>query len=158
MKFNFSTKKKYYLKLYKTTNITMNLKNQNIFSLTPDYISGLTQTDGSFFCNIKISTKHRFGLQFNPKFTITADLDSRFVLDGILAYFNCGRITVNVKNHTAEFEVVKIEELKNIIIPHFLNYPVVCAKLHAFNLFYKIVDALHSKDKRTIEGRRELLI
>jgi len=55
--------------------------NQNKFILSPGYISGLTQSDGSFFCSIILSPKHRFGLQFRPKFTITADLDSKYVLE-----------------------------------------------------------------------------
>ena len=121
------------------------------------YISGLTQTDGSFFCSIILSPKHRFGLQFRPKFTITADLDSKHVLDSIKSFLNCGKVTINNKNYTAEFEVVKLQELNEIIIPHFLNYPVFCAKLHSFNLFKEIVSALIQKDKRTKEGRRELL-
>ena len=127
------------------------------FVLTPGYISGLTQTDGSFFCSIITSAKHRFGLQFRPKFTITADLDSKFVLDEIKAHLKCGIVSINVKNHTAEYQVDKLEDLANIIIPHFLNYPVYCAKLHAFKLFNQIVVALYRKEKRTIEGRRELL-
>ena len=125
--------------------------------MTPDYISGLTQTDGSFFCSVILSPKHRFGLQFRPKFTITADLDSKYVLDNIKLFLNCGKVIINKQNFTAEFEVVKLDELFNIIIPHFTNYPVFCAKLHAFNLFREIVIALFTKDKRTIEGRRELL-
>jgi len=133
------------------------LKENKSFVLTSGYISGLTQADGSFFCSIILSAKHRFGIQFRPKFTITADLDSKYVLDSIKTYFNCGYVTINNKNHTAEFIVDKIEELNNIIIPHFSNYPVFCAKLHAFNLFKDIVIALYTKDKRTIEGRRELL-
>ena len=127
--------------------------NQKKFVLFPGYISGLTQSDGSFFCSIILSPKHRFGLQFRPKFTITADLDSKYVLDDIQLFLNCGKITVNSKNHTAEFEVVRLEELKNIIIPHFINNPVFCAKLHAFNLFNQIVTALINKEKRTIEGK-----
>jgi len=92
--------------------------NQN-FILSPGYISGLTQAkdDGSFFCSILISKQHRYGLQFRPKFSITADLNSKYVLDSIQSYFNCGIVTVNNKNHTAEYEVVKLEELFNIIIP-----------------------------------------
>ena len=125
--------------------------------MSPGYISGLTQTDGSFFCSVILSKAHRFGLQFRPKFTITADLDSKYVLDDILSYFGCGNVTINIKNHTAEFEVVRLEDLNNIIIPHFQTYPVYCAKLFAFNLFVQIVTALYNKDKRTIEGRRELL-
>lgn len=127
------------------------------FILTPGYISGLTQTDGSFFCSIKLSSKHRFGLQFRPKFTITADLDSKYVLDSIKLYFNCGIVTTNIKNYTAEYQVERLEDLSKIIIPHFQIYPVFCAKLHAFELFTQIVLALFNKEKRTIEGRRELL-
>ena len=133
-----------------------NLMNQK-FVMSPGYISGLTQTDGSFFCSIVLAPKHLFGLQFRPRFTITADLDSKYVLDAILQYFSCGKVTINLKNHTAEYEVVRIGDLKNIIIPHFLNYPVFCAKLHSFNLFNQIVTALFYKNNRTIEGRRELL-
>jgi len=133
------------------------IKMNQTFRLSPGYISGLTQSDGSFFCNIIISKRHRFGLQFRPKFTITADLNSKYVLDSIQSYFNCGILTVNNKNFTAEYEVVKLEDLFNIIIPHFKQYPVFCAKLHAFNLFVEIVSAMYNKEKRTLEGRRELL-
>lgn len=130
--------------------------NQN-FNLSPGYISGLAQTDGSFFCSVVISTKHRFGLQFRPKFTLTADLDSKYVLDSIAQYFGCGKVNINLKTHSAEYLVERIEDLQNIIIPHFLNYPVFCAKLHAFKLFSQIVSTLSTKDNRTIEGRIELL-
>jgi hypothetical protein len=132
--------------------------NQNLkFNISPGYISGLTQTDGSFFCSIILSSKHRFGIQFRPKFTITADLDSKYVLDKIQLFFSCGNVNINTKNHTAEYLVEKLEDLNNIIIPHFQKYSVFCAKLHAFNLFIQIVTALYNKDKRTIEGRKELL-
>jgi LAGLIDADG DNA endonuclease family protein len=130
---------------------------ENQFILSPGYISGLTQTDGSFFCSILLSPKHRFGIQFRPKYTITADLDSKYVLDKIQAYFNCGLITINNKKHTAEFVVNKLEDLNNIIIPHFNNYSIFCGKLHAFNIFKQIVLALFNKEKRTLEERRELL-
>ena len=67
--------KKFFSKsIYFTATKTINFINKN-FILSPGYISGLTQTDGSFFCSVIISSKHRFGLQFRPKFTITADLD-----------------------------------------------------------------------------------
>ena len=130
--------------------------NQN-FNLSPGYISGLAQTDGSFFCSVAISTKHRFGLQFRPKFSLTADLDSKYVLDSIAQYFGCGKVNTNLKTHSAEYLVERIEDLQNIIVPHFLNYPVFCAKLHAFKLFSQIVSTLSTKDNRTIEGRIELL-
>lgn len=127
------------------------------FLLTPGYISGLVQTDGSFFCTITLSSKHRFGMQFRPQFTITADLNSKFVLESIQNYFGCGKLNINVKNFTAEYRVTKLKNLQEVIIPHFKNYPVFCAKLHAFFLFSNIVSTLFNKEKRTVEGRIELL-
>lgn len=128
------------------------------FVMTPGYITGLTQTDGSFFCSIALAPLHLFGLQFRPKFSITCDLNSIHVLEEIKLYFGCGKITINKKNHSAEYVVSKLSDLVNIIIPHFKEYPVFCAKLHAFTLFSQIVLSLNGKNKRNIEGRRELLI
>jgi len=126
--------------------------------MNPGYITGLAQTDGSFFCTLSLSLKHLFGIQFRPKFSITCDLNSLHVLEEVRTYFNCGTITINVKNHSAEYVVSRISDLVTIIIPHFLNYPLFCAKLHAFNIFVRIVNALCDKTHRTLEGRRELLI
>lgn len=131
----------------------MNQKTKK-FVLTPGYISGLTQTDGSFFCAINITPKNT--LVFSPKFTITADLDSKYVLDEIQAYFNCGSVRVIIKNHTAEFIVYRAIDLQNIIIPHFIKYPVFCAKLHAFKLIQQIVTIKLNK-KTTIENQRKML-
>ena len=129
------------------------------FIMSPSYISGLTQTDGSFFCSINLSKTHRFGIQFRPKFCITADLDSKHVLESIQLYFNfCGKIYINNKNHTAEYVVERIDDLHNIIIPHFLNNPIYCAKLHAFELFHYLVKSLYNKNKHDIVDRREMLI
>ena len=78
--------------------------------------------------------------QFRPKFTITADLDSKYVLDSVQSYFQqSGKININIKNHSAEYVVERLGELKTIIIPHFENYPVFCAKLNAFLLLKKIL-------------------
>ena len=118
--------------------------NQN-FNLSPGYISGLAQTDGSFFCSVAISTKHRFGLQFRPKFSLTADLVAcvtKYVLVACVSialrlraqafFFYCVRkraskrrkVNTNLKTPpqatkgSAEFIVEKIDDLQNIIIPH----------------------------------------
>lgn len=125
------------------------------FNLTPGYISGLVQTDGSFFCVVSLSVNNLYGLQFRPKFVITADLDSKYVLLCIKDYFNCGVVTENNRLHTAEYIVDKLEDLIKIIIPHFFKYPVFCAKLHSFELFYDLVSALSgAKTHRSLSSQR----
>lgn len=116
------------------------LTKTNISSINPYYISGFTQADGSFFCVIKIN-RQKF-LQFSPTFSITADSDSKFALEKIRDFFNCGTIYDVSRNNTAEYKVTNLTELQTIIIPHFKNYPVFFKKLHAFNLFTLIVELL----------------
>ena len=114
--------------------------------MSSGYISGLTQSDGSFFCSIVLSPNHLFGLQFRPKFTITADLDSKKVLESVQHYFGCGRINIDLKNHTANYVVTSIQSFVDIIISQFDKYPLFCYKLHAFNLLKLIVyDLLNNK-------------
>lgn len=131
----------------------MNLKTLNQFknkvsndhfilknTIHPNYISGLTQADGSFFCVIKINRQKY--LQFTPTFVLTTDYDSRFILEDIKNYFQCGKIYNFERNFTSEFRVTDLNDLKNFVIPHFKFYPLFFSKLHAFKLFILIVDLL----------------
>jgi LAGLIDADG DNA endonuclease family protein len=118
--------------------------NQNKIKIDPNYISGLTQADGSFFCSIKFRSNFSglHSLQFVPTFTITVDLDSIAVLYLIQEYFNCGNINTSISRHTAEFTVVSFEDIVKYIIPHFNLYPLFFEKLHAFLLFEEIINIL----------------
>lgn len=128
---------------------------KNKFILSPGYITGLTQTDGSFSCGISIINKRL--LNFRPVYQITVDLTSKHVLDSIISYFGCGKITIEISRHTATYQVTKITDLLNIIIPHFNEHPLFCAKLHAFNLFKLIIENLNNNIHKGIEGKKKIV-
>jgi len=129
-------------------------QNKQKFKMTPGYITGLTQTDGSFCCALIISAKK--AIYFSPIFNITADLTSKYVLDLICKYFGCGSVTVSKANHTASFIVTKRADLVNIIIPHFNLNPLVCAKLHAFNLLKLIIEKqINNKNNKDNKWKKE---
>jgi len=119
-----------------------------MFILTPGYITGLTQSDGSFSCGISIIDKRL--INFRPVFQITVDLNSKHVLDSIISYFGCGKLTIDSLRHTATYQVTKKTDLLNIIIPHFNSFPLFCAKLHAFNLFQLILENLNKNIHKEI--------
>ena len=122
-------------------------------SIDPNYISGLTQADGSFSCGIeKIENKQR--LRFRPKFELVVDLNSKNALYKIQEYFSCGEVILRSSDHSARFIVTNLDDLRKFIIPHFKNYPVFFNKLHAFNLFTNILELLTKKHK----NRDNLLI
>lgn len=124
-------------------------------NINPWYISGLTQSDGSFFCIISISKTNQ--ISFRPYFTITADLDSVHVLHLIQNFFNCGKIYVNVKNSTGELKFSTREELITKIIPHFEKYPFYLGKLHSFKLLTQIVKllSLNANIKGSVKSKSE---
>jgi hypothetical protein len=135
------------------------IKNQtNIkFQLTPGYIAGLTQTDGSISCGIVLSNNNK--IAFVPSFNLTMDLDSKYVLESIQKYLGCGRLQININNYTVDFIVTVRSDLINIIIPFFKEYKLFGPKLHAFNLFVKIVETLKDGPKSlTAENKKELAI
>lgn len=119
--------------------------NPNINLIEPNYISGLTQADGSFFCTTAKREKADGSLYlvFRPTFEITLDYDSKSTLEEIQKYFNCGMIVKpSGGRFVSAFKVSNLEDIKAIIIPHFLKYPVLFDKLHAFNIFVEITDLL----------------
>lgn len=121
--------------------------------IDPNYISGLTQADGSFFTKIRISDiLGPKGLNFIPIFTITQDLDSKYVLEAIKIYFNCGYIIINEANHVAEYVCGDLKDIIKYIIPHFLKYPVFFDKLSAFKSFVYICNTLQDLRERKVKN------
>lgn len=115
-------------------------------NLNPNYISGLSQSDGSFFVVFSKEKKYKHGIRVRPKFVITQDLDSKLVLEKVQNYFGCGQIVINNKKHAVEYVVDSLTDLNNIIIPHFNSYPVFEGKQNAFLIMKLIVEKLMNKD------------
>jgi hypothetical protein len=123
--------------------------------IDPDYVSGLTQADGSFFC--LVLNKKRFSSSFRPIFSITQDLGSICVLQKIMCYFQCGSITVNEKKRSAEYIVRSIEQLQLKVFPQFLKYPVHFAKQRSLLILIMIVDNL-SNNRKEIDINKKLFV
>lgn len=121
------------------------LISNNNTPISGNYISGLTQSDGSFSCGIIKTKSIKSPLKFKPKFTIVVDLDSKETLIKIQKFLGAGLIAEKKNDHTANFIVIKIEDLRTKIVPHFQKYPVYYEKLHALNLLIKILDIFSKK-------------
>jgi LAGLIDADG endonuclease len=112
--------------------------------LTPEFISGFAQADGSFYCKISINEEKEgtAAIKFRPSFTLTQDTSSCGVLFKILEYFNCGYISHSETRDCSEFHCTSLVDNLNVIIPHFRAFPLFDDKLHAFVLFSEIVSLL----------------
>jgi hypothetical protein len=75
------------------------------------------------------------------------------LLRKIQAYFGgIGTIFIASDGKSASFEVRSLEDLSNVIIPHFLKYPLITQKRADFLLFKLVVELMSRKEHRTPEG------
>jgi len=78
--------------------------------LKPHYVSGLAQGDGSFFVTISKNPRKKGQVNIIPTFSITQNLESLDLLYKVKDYFQCGRITKNLKRNSAEYRVFTIKD------------------------------------------------
>jgi hypothetical protein len=67
-------------------------------------------------------------------------------------YFKCGRIVLRSNISTIEFEVKKISNITEIIIPFFSLYKLQSNKIKDFNDFIKVADLMRIKAHLTSDG------
>ena len=130
----------------------------------PFWISGFTSGDGSFHLNIK-KTSNRVSLRYSINLNIR-DIE---VLKGLASYFNSLNKTndlvnklnlvkkVNISNNTVSFQVTKLSDLIEVIIPFFVKYPIQGVKSLDFLEFKKVANLMMDKEHLSIEGFNKIL-
>lgn len=79
------------------------------------------------------------------------------ILQLIKNYFN-GVGNINKERETSvQYHVTTLQDLTNIIIPHFNKYPLITQKRANFELFKLVVDMLNRKEHLTVEGLRKIV-
>lgn len=80
------------------------------------------------------------------------------LLKQIQEFFNgIGTITLNNNRNSAVFRVIKLNDITNVIIPHFDKYPLLTNKRADFLLFKSVVELIDKKEHTTIEGLNKIV-
>ena len=99
-----------------------------LFQLNPYFVTGFCDAESSFQVLVTKNKNSRLGWSVRLFFTIglhSRDLDLLFQ---IKKFLGCGYIVINDKLNEVSFRVSSFEDLKNLIIPHFVNYPLLSQK------------------------------
>jgi hypothetical protein len=133
----------------------MEMKNTNKkYKFTPDWLSGFTQSDGSFVVSFQ---NQRIGIPIRPIpiFNITQSIIELELFMELQKYLGVGRVYKNRNNIT--YVVKSIDEIVTVILPLFDKHPVRGSKLLAYNIFKEV--ALKVKDKKhlTLEGTIQII-
>lgn len=117
------------------------------------YVTGLTDGDGHFGININRAAK-----KITLEFKITSHCASYGVLLDLLSFFGVGRINIdNRRDNTMKFVVSSLQDILNVVIPHFEAFPLQGSKHLNFLAFKKAAQLLDSGQHLTEEGWTQLL-
>ena len=119
------------------------------------YLSGFADGEGSFNVSTIKRSDYKFGWKVSLSFNISQKDDTvPKIFKNIL---NCGRIRYR-KDGICYFEVRKIKDLTEIVIPFFETYSLLSEnKKKVFAIFCKITEIIRQKRHLDKKGMEEIL-
>lgn len=126
------------------------------YTLNPWFLTGFTDAEGTFSISLRKSSSSRSGFIIHPLFQIGLHIKDTELLKEIQANFKgIGRISN--KENSVYFRVQSLEEILNVIIPHFDKYSLITQKLADYLLFRKIVIKMKDGEHLTKEGLQAIV-
>ena len=127
------------------------------YKLDPFYVTGFADAESSFVVSISKVNWNDIGWQVTPSFSIEIHLKDLALLKKIQSFFGVGTIRLNEKNYTVIYSVRSHSHLINVIIPHFIKYPLLTQKRADYELFKQVVELMANKQHLTTEGFHKIL-
>jgi hypothetical protein len=131
-----------------------NVKGTNI--LNPFWVTGFCDAEGCF--SIIISLKSKYKWKVTASFEINIHARDINILYKIKSYYkDVGNINNRKKRNICVYRVTSIKYLKEYIIPHFKNYPLLTEKESDFLLWSKVVEMMILKEHLNLNGFLKIL-
>ena len=134
--------------------------------LTPDYIVGLVDGEGSFTVYVRDPSRTKTAARrvvVEPKFYLKLIERDKDILFALRDFFKCGSVYFQKDtrpNHQNcyRFEVYRWDDLHNIIIPFFKKHQLrLVSKRNDFTVFCTMMDLLKKEVHKTKTGVQQLL-
>jgi len=123
--------------------------------LSPNFVTGLVDAEGSFIISIYINRKLKTGWRVIPIFQIGLHNKDRAFLEQIKSSLGVGQIYKQGKDMN-QLRVFSMNELGQII-DHFENYPLITQKWADYELFKQAVEMINRKEHLTEEGLKKIV-
>jgi hypothetical protein len=128
------------------------------FKIDPQWVTGFVDTL-SFGVSVTKSKEYKVNWRTFVVFQIGVHISDLPLLLSIQKYFNgIGYITKNLERNTANYIVIKLDDVKNVIISHFVQYPLLTQKRADFGLFKSAVELIDKKEHLLKEGLTKALL
>jgi hypothetical protein len=116
------------------------------------YVSGFVDGEGCFCVSFQPSRRHRFGWEVRPSFSVSQNADRSELLRVLMEAWECGSIRPDRSDKTLKFEVRKLEDLVNRVLPHFRTNPLISSKQQDVVRFDQVCCLMWSRRHLEREG------
>jgi len=142
-------------KQLKLTKLFFSTVSEKTPQLNPYFVTGFCDGESSFQVSIFKNKNLKLGVR--AQFTIGLHSRDLALLLQIKEFFGCGIIVKNDPQSEISFRVNSLQDLTNIIIPHFLKYPLLAQKAADFYLFKQVTELMKNKAHLKTEGIKEII-
>lgn len=146
---------KSFTKLVTTKSATRNYSTNSTSSLHPQFITGFSDAESSFFITFIKSNKSPIGYYIQLCFQIGLHRKDRILLEMIKSYFMVGNILIKDKDQII-YQVTSIKDLA-VIISHFNRFPLCTKKRADFELFQMAFKLINHKEHLSKKGFTKIL-
>jgi hypothetical protein len=130
--------------------------NQNYEKLDPKFVTGFSDGESSFMIAISLLPSKKW--QVTASYSICLHAKDLSLLNQIQSFFGgIGKIYSFSNETKVIFRVTKIDDLINIIIPHFNTYLLLTQKRADFELFKLAVELMKAGEHLTTEGLNKIV-
>lgn len=134
-------------------------KLREFMKINPSWVSGFVDGEGCFTGSLQIDKRSTWGLQPQAEFNVVQNNVDRLLLEVLKEHFNDRGGVYFRPNNISVYSVRTIKDLKEVIIPYFINYPLISNKARELETFSKYLDVLsenkHVRD--TFNSRDQFL-
>lgn len=133
-----------------------NNMNKTSLNLNPYWVTGFTDGEGCFMATLeKIkSSEGKFGVE--PCFQIGLHSRDLNLLIQIKSFF--GEIgTIYTYNNITVYKIINIDDILEVIIPHFDKYPLITQKQNDYIIWKKIINLIRDGKHLDEKGLTEIL-
>lgn len=123
----------------------------------PYLLAGLMSAEGCFYIDIfKRNDRTKPTYSVNLKMCLGQNIRDRQLINSLIAYLGCGRLSISEKQNFSNFIVTKLSDILDKVIPFFNEYPVQGVKALDFADFKRAAELIKDKRHLTEEGLKEL--
>jgi len=123
--------------------------------LNPNFISGFTDGEASFFIGIRKNPKLKGGWRVEACFYIGLHAKDQVLLESIKSFFGVGNV-VNKGKDMIQYRVTTLKDL-TVIIDHFEKYPLITQKKADYLLFKQVIYLMNLKEHLTQDGLNKIV-